>query len=224
MENCKNLTYQGLRILECEVSSKDEFCKINEENYDIIKLLIPSENCDIKTLEENDYTFADRTVETSISLLKCENFDKNIRLPIIETEEYKSKLVEIAQKSFPYDRRFHLKKSYDKDFADIVIQSWVEESDKNLVCLYKEMPIGFLSLKKIDEKTNFVHLAAVDEKYRMTGAAMALYSKAIQISKEKGFSSLNGRISSKNMAVMNLYSYFDAKFSEPIDIYIKEVK
>ena len=78
-------------------------------------------------------------------------------------------------------------------------------------------------MKEIDSETLFVHLAAVDEKYRMTGAAMALYAKACQLAMERGYKKLEGRISSQNVAIMNLYAAFGAVFSESKDIFIKEV-
>ena len=68
----------------------------------------------------------------------------------------------------------------------------------------------------------FVHLAAVEEKYRMTGAAMALYANACKIAKERGYKKLEGRVSTQNTAVMNVYAAFGATFSEPQDIFIKE--
>ena len=52
---------------------------------------------------------------------------------------------------------------------------------------------------------------------------MSLYAEAVKIAKDRGYKKLAGRISSKNTAVMNLYSYFGAHFENPLDIYIKEV-
>ena len=57
----------------------------------------------------------------------------------------------------------------------------------------------------------------------MTGAAMGLYAHAIEISRERGFKTLEGRISSINMPVMNLYASFGAQFSEPEDVFLREL-
>ena len=56
------------------------------------------------------------------------------------------------------------------------------------------------------------------------GAGMALYVKACLLAKERGYKKLEGRISSQNTSVMNIYASLGAIFSEPLDIYLKEVK
>ena len=86
------------------------------------------------------------------------------------------------------------------------------------MCLYHEKPVGFLSLRE-----NFVHLAAVEAKYRVTGAAMGLYARAIELAGERGFKTLDGRISSLNTPVMNLYASFGAVFSDPEDVFLREL-
>ena len=67
------------------------------------------------------------------------------------------------------------------------------------------------------------HLVAVEEKYRLTGAALGLYAKGIEVARERGYQKLVGRISSQNVAVMNVYAMFGAQFSEPQDVFLKEL-
>lgn len=215
--------YENLKIAETDEFSV-EFLSDLEKHYDIVKFFASAEIENIELLNKNGYVFVDRILDVLIPLSRVNDYEKSIRLPIIKTNEYKKEILQIAQKSFHYDRRFHLKIEYNQQFANVVIADWIDRLDETYVCLYKDIPIGFLALIQIDNKNSFVHLAAVDERYRMTGAAMALYAKAIQVSKENNYCNLNGRISSKNIAVMNLYANFDARFSNPIDIYIKEVK
>lgn len=69
----------------------------------------------------------------------------------------------------------------------------------------------------------FVHLAAVLERYRASGAALSLYAAAARDCKSQGVRFLEGRISTANPAVMNLYAFLGAKFSQPVDVYLKEV-
>ena len=166
----------------------------------------------------------ERTVQTSIQIAKVDfNFDKLIRLNVEETTDYKKEIENIALKSFPSDRRFHLRINYDdQDLFRLIMKEWIDNLDSVLVAKFKDTVVGFLALKETAEDTLFVHLAAVDEKYRLTGAAMSLYSKAVQIAKDKGYKTLEGRISTRNTAVMNLYSYFGAHFENPIDIYLRE--
>ena len=173
-------------------------------------------------MQKDGYFFADRTLHASINLSRFTiDTKKLIRLNIVSTKEHKEEIFEVARKSFPYDRRFHLTPETDNKAAEIEIKKWVENLDDVLVCFYKDSVIGFLALKETDSETLFVHLAAVDEKYRLTGAAMSLYARAVEIAKEKGYKKLDGRISSQNTAVMNLYAYLGASFSDPEDIFIK---
>lgn len=173
-------------------------------------------------MQKDGYFFADRTLHASINLSRFTiDTKKLIRLNIVSTKEHKEEIFEVARKSFPYDRRFHLATETDNKAAEIEIKKWVENLDDVLVCFYKDSVIGFLALKETDSETLFVHLAAVDEKYRLTGAAMSLYARAVEIAKEKGYKKLDGRISSQNTAVMNLYAYLGASFSDPEDIFIK---
>ena len=173
-------------------------------------------------MQKDGYFFADRTLHASINLSRFTiDTKKLIRLNIVSTKEHKEEIFEVARKSFPYDRRFHLAPETDNKAAEIEIKKWVENLDDVLVCFYKDSVIGFLALKETDSETLFVHLAAIDEKYRLTGAAMSLYARAVEIAKEKGYKKLDGRISSQNTAVMNLYAYLGASFSDPEDIFIK---
>lgn len=174
-------------------------------------------------MQRNGFFFADRTVKTTISLPKITvDLDRFIRLPIVETAEYKNDILRIAVASFAYDRRFHVQPDLNAEVAAEVLKQWVGDLDTVFVALFKEQPVGFLALKETVPDTLFVHLAAVEEKYRMTGAAMALYANACKIAKERGYKKLEGRVSTQNTAVMNVYTAFGAIFSEPQDIFIKE--
>ena len=190
-------------------------------------------------MQRRGFTFADRTLKVSIPLSKVTvDLKRFQRMPIIETVDYKEDIFRIAHESFTSDRRFHVASKCNQDVSAVVLRQWVDELGPTLVCLYHETPIGFLNLKfpeaEIEQQPStsqppnfptspFVHLAAVEEKYRVTGAAMGLYARAIELSRERGFKTLEGRISSLNTPVMNLYASFGAQFSEPQDIFLKEL-
>lgn len=200
---------------------------INEpeaQKADFLRVELPTNSDTEILMQQKGFFFADRTLKVAISLNKCSlDLDKNIRLPIVETADYKEEILQIAQEAFVYDRRFHVAPVCSKKIVAAVLKNYVANLDNVLVALFKDKPVGFLALKKVSEEALFVHLAAVDEKYRMTGAAMALYAFACKFAKEKGYKKLEGRISSQNMAVMNLYAAFGAAFSEPKDVFVKEV-
>ena len=187
-------------------------------------IVAPTDAANEIRMQRNGFFFADRTMKTTISLSKIAvDLDRFIRLPIIETTDFKDDVLRIAVASFAYDRRFHVLPDCSTDVSSVVLKKWVEELDTFFVALFKERPVGFLALKETAPDTVFVHLAAVEEKYRMTGAAMALYANACKIAKERGYKKLEGRVSTQNAAVMNVYAAFGATFSDPQDIFIKEV-
>lgn len=200
------------------------------ENWDItdathVRVQLPSSASYVIEMQEAGFFFVDRTIKTSISLSKCPiNLEKMVRLPIVETSAYKADILRIACASFVSDRRFHITSDCNANIAANVLRVWVNELEDVLVCLFKDIPVGFLALKETEADSLFVHLAAVEEKYRMTGAAMALYAQACIIARERGYKKLEGRISSQNIAVMNLYTAFGAMFSLPQDIFLKEVR
>ncbi len=186
-------------------------------------IVAPTDAANEIRMQRNGFFFADRTVKTTIGLSKIAvDLDRFIRLPIIETTDFKDDVLRIAVASFAYDRRFHVLPDCSTDVSSVVLKKWVEELDTFFVALFKERPVGFLALKETAPDTVFVHLAAVEEKYRMTGAAMALYANACKIAKERGYKKLEGRVSTQNTAVMNVYTAFGATFSDPRDIFIKE--
>lgn len=186
-------------------------------------IVAPTDAANEIRMQRNGFFFADRTVKTTIGLSKIAvDLDRFIRLPIIETMDFKDDVLRIAVASFAYDRRFHVLPDCSTDVSSVVLKKWVEELDTFFVALFKERPVGFLALKETAPDTVFVHLAAVEEKYRMTGAAMALYADACKIAKERGYKKLEGRVSTQNTAVMNIYTAFGATFSDPRDIFIKK--
>lgn len=174
---------------------------------------------------ERGFFLADRTIGTSINIPGCTlDLNRLIRMKVDETSEYKEEVAKIAKSSFTYDRRFHIRPQCDMSIAGFILEEWIDTLDKCFVCMYKDAPVGFLALKETEPDTLFVHLAAVMKPYRASGAAMSLYAKALQTAKERGYKKLNGRISTLNMSVMNLYAYLGARFSDPEDIFLKELK
>ena len=167
----------------------------------------------------NGWYFADRTLKVTIQLAKVTADLKRLqRLPIVETPDYTEDIFRIAHESFTRDRRFHVAPKCDQAISAVILRRWVDELGPTLVCLYHDKPIGFLNMRE-----HFIHLAAVEAKYRVTGAAMGLYAKAIEVALEHGFKTLEGRISSLNTAVMNVYTTFGAQFSEPEDVFLREL-
>lgn len=183
--------------------------------------------CDIQNMllmQKAGYQLVDHMLDVTINLRRVTaDLQKVIRLEPVLTGDYKEEIKLIAEKSFVRDRRFHIETIYNQKIANQIIDEWVEEIPEFYVCLHKENVIGFLALKETgDGKSAGIHLAAVDERYRASGAAMSLYAKAVRDSVEKGYQSITGYISSCNTAVMNLYAYLGGTFSNPQDIYLRK--
>lgn len=170
------------------------------------------------------FLLCERTLSVSINLVRSSlNFEKLVRLQIVETDKYKKDIFEIAKTEFTYDRRFHITQRCNASIAALVLEEWINEISSSLVCVYKDIPIGFLVLKQAAADSMFVHLAAVKREYRLSGAAISLYAHAAFLAQQRGFRKLEGRVSSTNPPVINLYACLGASFGEPVDVYLKEV-
>lgn len=192
----------------------------NFEGATHARVILPSCADSEVEMQRSGFVFADRTLKVSIPLSKVTMDLKRFqRMPIVETMEYHEDIFRIAHESFTRDRRFHVVPKCDQSVSAVVLHQWVDELGPTFVCLYHDQPIGFLNLKE-----NVVHLAAVEAKYRVTGAAMGLYAKAIEVARDRGFKTLEGRISSLNTSVMNVYATFGAQFSEPQDVFLKDLR
>lgn len=213
--------YGNIRLADIE-AMKPEFWDFAGATH--ARVTIPS-CADTETIMyRQGFFLADRTLKVVIGLSKApSDLKRFIRLPIVETADYKDDIFTIAHESFTRDRRFHILPKCDQAVSGLVLRDWVAAIDKAWVCLYHDKPIGFLVLKSTASDTVFVHLAAVKEEHRVTGAAMSLYAKAIEVAKERGYKKVEGRISSLNTAVMNIYAVFGAVFSDPQDIFLKEL-
>lgn len=213
--------YGSVRLADREASQPEEW---DFSGATHARVQLPSEPAHELEMQRRGFMFADRTLKASISLARCKvELEKFIRLPIVETSAYREDIFRIACSSFTADRRFHITPACDAGLASLVLREWVDKLDKAFMCLFREQPVGFLALRECGDAL-FVHLAAVEEKFRMSGAAMALYAKACREAGERGFRRLEGRISSRNTAVMNIYAAFGAVFTEPCDVFLKEVE
>lgn len=175
-------------------------------------------------MQQRGYQFVDRMFDVTINLNRClVDLQKLIRIKPILVDNCREEIIALANKSFVRDRRFHIETEYNQKLANAIIEGWIEEIPKFYVCIHKEKVMGFLALKEnVDKKSASIHLAAVDERYRTSGAALSLYANALQVGIEKGYQNITGYISSNNPAVMNLYAYLGGVFSNPQDVYVKK--
>ena len=187
-------------------------------------IVVPSSVDAEVSFQQKGALFVERTIGVSIRLDKVDAtaLGRFMRLEMEETESAKEDILRIAVESFTYDRRFNLTPECNPEHRRQILAKWIEALGPTLIAKFKGVVVGFLNLRRVDEMTYEVFLAAVDEKYRLTGAAMGLYAKAVLMAKECNARLLIGRISSRNTAVMNIYANFGAQFSEPEDVFLME--
>ncbi|MGI5845427.1 MAG: GNAT family N-acetyltransferase [Candidatus Xenobium sp.] len=174
-------------------------------------------------MQARGYLLADRTLGASIPLKRAKvDFQALIRLPACRSEGHIEEIYEIARSSFPVDRRFHLAPLCDDPrLFERILREWTRVLEAPFVCKIGGEVAGFLALTGLEEKKPFVHLAAVAERFRMSGAALSLYATAAASCQEAGFATLTGRISTSNLPALNLYASLGASFSDPIDIFLR---
>lgn len=204
------------------ISDKPENWDASEATH--VRVSLPSDVSFHQQMQQMGYQFVERMLDVSINLRRTSiDFQKSIRIEPIVTAEYKSEIKQIAEHSFTRDRRFHVDVVYNPVIAKQIMDAWIEDIPEFYVCLYKEILIGFLALKEAaDGKSASIYLAAVEERYRASGAAMSLYANAVKVGQEKGYQNITGYISSTNVAVMNLYASLGGTFSNPQDIFLKK--
>lgn len=178
-----------------------------------------------KVLEKHGFRMIDRTLEVKIPLQKSTpDFEKKIRLPVERVTHVPGGILSLARRNFKDDSRFYVTDSAQRqELADGILKTWVDEIENPFICLYRDEVIGFADVRFLEEYHGnpFVYLAAVEEKYRLTGAALSLYAAVCMYYRGQGKQYLYGRISSKNTAVMNLYASLGGQFRNPWDIFVK---
>jgi hypothetical protein len=217
--------YKTITLLDIE---SDEPSDWKEDGLSHIRVCLPSNLENSLTMQHRGFFLADRLLNVSINLQKSKiDFGSMARIKPYLTANKKDDVLRISLKSFLFDRRFHVGINYDDEIASQIISDWVARLTEYYICEYKDQVIGFLAITSPENENNrnmFVHLAAVEEKYRTTGAALSLYAYAANECRNNGCNSLNGRISTLNTSVINLYSFLGAVFSRPMDVFLKEIK
>lgn len=214
--------YQKLDYIAVDIEDGEQLPEISEK---YVRLSVPSGRYQYE-LATAGYIMVDRTIEVKVPIARSKvEFQKFCRMSVSLTDADSKAIYQVAQKSFHEDCRFRVTLSEEREnLATQILNVWLEEQKQVFQCKYKEQVVGFADVRYLDEYKGqpFIYLAAVDEKYRVSGAAMSLYASVFEYYKKLDTKFVYGRISSRNMAVMNLYATFGAQFAQPYDIYIKK--
>ena len=212
--------YGNIRLLDIECESPYGW-ETGDATH--VRVSMPPNYESQAEMARRGFFLADRTLGVSVNLARSTvDFAALVRREPEITGEKRGEVLEIARQSFPTDRRFHVAPAPDQTLADKVLEGWVEALPPYYLYEHKGQVVGFLALTGEGDR-RFVHLAAVLERYRASGAALSLYAAAARDCKAQGVRSLDGRVSTANPAVMNLYAFLGGKFEAPMDIYLKEV-
>ncbi len=212
--------YGKIRLLNIECDSPYDW---QLEGATHVRVSIPARYENQAELARQGFFHADRTLGVSIGLSRSTvDFASLVRIEPRITDERRDDILAIAKQCFPTDRRFHIAHALNQAIADEVLVSWVKDLPPCYLYEHKGQAAGFLALTGEGDR-RFVHLAAVLERYRASGAAMSLYAAAARDCRSRGIRFLDGRVSTANPSVINLYAYLGAKFSDPMDVYLKEV-
>ena len=212
--------YNNVEYVYVVADTPDEI--VGDENQNV-RADLPVAADYASAMAERGYILGDRTIGVTINLTRVNSdIDKLIRFDIEDGTAEKDRILDIAVQAFDYDRRFNIRPIPDRKIRESVLAEWVDKLSNVYICRYKSEVLGFIDIEEVDEKTCDIHLAAIDQSTRLPGVAMSLYAFAVQKSIDMGKRRLTGRISSRNMAVLNVYASLGAVFSEPRDIYLKE--
>ncbi len=218
-----------IKVVNVECDEWEEFQERNESFYwnqspTNIRVSVP-DNFDKQKLLDDHYIFADRMFYVSINLSKSKiDYERFIRITPELTTENKEAIKQIAHRNFLKDRRFHVDIHYNQQKANCIMDQWIDELEQVYICRFQKEIAGFLAVREIDKKTAYIHMAAVEEKFRPAGIALSMYSYVIKEYRQKGYKRIQGYISSSNLPVLNLYTFLGATFEKTTDIYIKEVR
>ncbi|MBE6099349.1 MAG: GNAT family N-acetyltransferase [Anaerovibrio sp.] len=188
------------------------------------KVVVDSDAKEIAELLRNEgYFMVDRTIKAAISVKKDRDFSRLCRIPLERIDKLEKRIYEIAKQAFLPDSRFFDRTNTSDDEKRGSICAFVDEMKSVYICRFRGEIAGFLEVLPDVENQNqaFIRLAAVDEKYRVAGVAASLYAGAVEKCREQGIKKIWGRISSRNMSVMNLYASLGAVFSQPLDVYVR---
>ncbi len=185
----------------------------------------PEDVARVQALRKREFVFHNRTVLGTVSLkaLSGPLFERARSQVEVDTRVDQA-VYGLAYTAFPKDRRFHLKADFDQDFANAVLKSYIDHYSQQDVLvfrsMYKDELAGFtiVQLKEGGACENV--LGAVSPLYQGRGIAIGLYTGMLKHLQNLGMKELSGRISTTNMASINLHIALGAKYSHPEDDYI----
>lgn len=197
-------------------------------------------NPDIQRIEATDdrraeelkaagYRLLDRILLMEIDLKATEKrreeiAAKLIEIPVDRPESFPEDLSALACEALPTDRRFHLEPLFDPEVAKPRIEAYIESYREKGALLFSVRRegrlLGFTIVEEQQKGTfeNVLGITRPDMLGKM--AAFPLYNAMLNGMREAGFKKYIGRVSSSNLASVNLHINLGAKVAGIYDEYI----
>lgn len=186
----------------------------------------------VKLLQSGWY-FADRILYTAISLTKWE-----MRMPTESRGKYHyavtddwdvEEIYHIASGFFQKECRFAMdREKADETLKNRLLAQYLRQRREDgylATCCYAGCELVGFNLWRLLEGKGRIVLGAVQKNYQQTGLAVYLYGRTIRAMREGGADTLADRISTANMASLNLHTRLaqggGIRFTKAEDWYVK---
>ena len=209
---------------EDEATLKKTVESARRSGHHAVRVLAMPNRDSFKRICSLGFSFLDRSLKVSVS---TESVNRNSldqgALTTAEcfTKNHRIEAIELAQRCFDGDSRF----DFGSGASPELIANQFADYDEAICCLANGAVAGFALLDRISSDAVFVRLAATDQRFRLLGCSMALYEAIKRYSAEKGYSSLQGRVSTRNPNALNIYSRIGnpLKISQPLDVFVQQI-
>jgi hypothetical protein len=229
--NDKVLNYLSNEISEFKFESlknadkllKDLELTCLNEQIQFTSIRFDGNNLETKyVLSKNDYYFAEASYVLIKNISNISLLSNKIPKLKIEVEFYKmselsegylSDILNIASKSFNHGR-FAEDFNFNKKVSNIRNQNWIfnELNGDNEISILKckNNVVGFMMFSIIDDNASLL-LGGIEDKYRIM--AYNFWFKLLEHLHFRSIVNINVIISAANTSVVNIYSFFEFKFS-----------
>jgi glycosyltransferase involved in cell wall biosynthesis len=206
-----NSLENGLQLIE----KFDLYCKENNVVYTSLRI-VPTDTLIKEVLEASNYVNIENSllVSNNLKSIKENKILERFKFTLRESTNNDIDFIkDISSNNFNHGRFFEDPK-ISKELAKSRNSNWIDDLKKKSNLFVGEIDgvvFAFMAFK-IDETTNIcnLELGGVNSKY--SHLSYSFWYKIFQLLKDKNVTSVNALISSNNLPVVNLYSFFDFKF------------
>ena len=201
---------------ECEISADYIICQ-----SDVLDSVYEDK------LISRGYRFLDRLLYFEIETSIVKSSDDNViqDVDFLCDREYDDVLFDTACQAYTTDRRFHLNPVFDQQSADDVIEAFIDYCKKQDYKIYKAVHnnelLGFAIVDDVDKNRAYFENILGATKPGIKGKMIAgpLYKFMIKGENEK-FKKYAGRVSSSNIASINLHTALGGRVKKIYDEFI----